>query len=296
MPMRGFIPQKCGIITCSTVSVASKVMSKFVFLLLLIFAYSTQVFTQVIEYPWRPNSIPSAKFKGAVHTILTIEQRDEDVFSTEVEVYDLNGRLIETMSSNANIEVHSGKLFRLGTKSIYSYDTNGKLIKIKNFAPEGDYMSYVSYNYDSKNRLIEAIGHDTKDKIIHKTTYNHLPEKRAIEATWQVYYEDRKSTPVKKMIFYDEKDRFIKRDELEADRIDTVSFEYDAKGNFVKEIHCCKYNYSHRYSYKFDKQGNWIERENTYVQFDKNGKEEVTPGWMNTYRVITYYSDYETKP
>jgi hypothetical protein len=50
------------------------------------------------------------------------------------------------------------------------------------------------------------------------------------------------------------------------------------------------------YSYKFDKQGNWIERENTYVQLGSNGKDEVTPGWMNAYRVITYYSDNETKP
>jgi hypothetical protein len=270
-------------------------MNKYVFLFLLIFVFSFQISAQTIEYPWRPSSTPSAKLKGAVRTVLTIEQRDERVFSTTVEFYDLNGRLIEMLSSNANIEVHSGRLFRLGGKSIFSYDASGKLIKVRHFEPEGEYTGYTSYIYDSKNRLIEEVGYDTKNKIRNKTTYDYFPEKHMVEATWQVFYDDSKSTPVKNSVSYNDKNQFTKRTELSSKGNDTVGFEYDAKGNFIKEVYCCKYNYSHSYSYKFDMQGNWIERERTYSQLGNNGKEEISVD-MNSYRVITYYSDYDTKP
>ena len=270
-------------------------MSKFSFLFLLVFVSSTQIFAQIIEYPWRPYATPEAKLKGAVHTILTIEQREERVFSTVVEIYDLKGKLIETVSSNANIEIHSGRLYRLGGKSIFSYDASGKLVKAKHFEPEGEFTGYTSYIYDSKNRLIEEIGYNTKDKIRNKTTYAYFPEKRSVEVTWQVFYDDSTSTPVKTSVSYDEKEQFTKRIELNSKGNDSVNFEYDAKGNFIKEVHCCKYNYSHSFSYKFDRQGNWIEREKTYSQRGDDGKEETSVN-MNAYRVITYYSDYETKP
>jgi len=269
-------------------------MNKIVFISLLIFIFSIRVFSQLAEYPWRPNSIPSEKLKVAVHTILTTEQRDEYVFSTKVEVFELNGRLVETLSSNANIETHSGKLFRLGGKSILIYDENRKVIEIKYFNPDGEYTHYDSYIYDAKNRLVEEIGYDTKDKILNKSTYNYLSDTDTIETTWQVFYEKTKSTPVKTLLSYNKTGRVLKRLELNSKGNDTVSFEYDSKGDFVKEIHCCKYNFSYGYKYKFDKQGNWIEREQTYSQLDKNGREE-TRVFMNAYRVITYYSDKESK-
>jgi len=271
-------------------------MSKFLFLFLLFFLFSIQLFAQIIEYPWRPLSIPSAKLKGAVHTVLTIEQRGERVFGTIVEVYDLKGKLTETMGSNASIEIHSGQLLRGGGKRFFSYDASGKLIKEKYFEPEGNFWSYTSYIYDSKNRLIAEIEYDTKDKIRSKTSYAHFPEKRVVEITGQVVDEGSLNVGVKTLVSYNDKGQFIKRTELNSKVNDSVSFEYDGKGNFVKEVHCCNYNYSYDYSYKFDKQGNWIEREQTYTQVNKITGEQETENQTNYYRVITYYSDYETKP
>jgi hypothetical protein len=273
-------------------------MSKFAFLFFLILAYSTQVSAQSTDFPTGMSGVPKAKLKGAVHTVLTIEQRGEHVFRTTVEIYDLNGRLTEEMYSNASIEVHSGSLVRLGGKTTYTYDAKGKLLKEKRFTPEGRYSSYETYIYDIQNRLIETRIYNRDGKETGKTTYTYFPEKREVLATWSFYYDGRIPPPNKNLLFYDEKGRWTKRTELDSNGAskDFISFEYDQNGNFVKEVHCCKYNYSHRYSYKFDKHGNWIERQNTYVQLNDEGKEEANPDWMHTYRVISYYSDNETKP
>lgn len=241
--------------------------------------------------------MPKSKLKGNVHTVLTIEQRGEDVFSTTVEIYDLKGRLIETMNSNAGIEIHSGTMVRLGGKTIYVYDESGKLVKEKNFTPEGEYTGYKTSIYDAKNRLIENEYYNSAGKETGKTTYTYFPEKREVEVKWNFYYDGRIPPPMKNVLSYNEKEQWTKRTEFGSDNSPDgyVTFEYDKDGNFIKEKICCKYNYSYGYSYKFDKQCNWIERVKTYAQRNETG-EEKTSNHMNYYRVITYYSDYETKP
>ena len=119
-----------------------KGMNKFSILFFLILAFSLQTSAQFVNFPAGMGKIPKSKIKGAVHTVLTTEQRGEYVFSTNVEVYGLKGRLVETMNSNANIEIHSGTLVRLGGRTIYIYDESGKLVKEKNFTPEGECTGY----------------------------------------------------------------------------------------------------------------------------------------------------------
>jgi hypothetical protein len=273
-------------------------MNKVISVLFLLILLSVQASAQFRDFPTGIDGTPEAKLKGAVHTILTIEQRGEKVFSTVVEVYDLNGRLIESLSSNAGIEIHSGNMVRLGGKTLYIYDASGRLIKEKTFTPEGQYTGHETYIYDSKNFLIGTRIYDANDKETGVRTYSYFPEKREVVATWNFYYEGRIPPPMKNLLSYDEKGQWTKRAEFDSNGNpnDFVTFEYDAQDNFVKEVHCCKYNFTHRYSYKFDKQGNWIERQNTYVQLGDNGKDEADPNWMYTYRVITYYTDNETKP
>ena len=260
-------------------------MSKISFILCLFMAFPINVFAQFTDFPAGYSAVPKTKMKGAVHTVLTIQQRGEHVFETEVEVYDRNGRLIESLSSNASIETHSDKLVRLGGKSTFAYDTAGKLIRAKHFTPEGENWGYRDYIYDKESRLVEDISY-ARGKEDWRTTYTYFPEKREVEVKW---------SGIKILLSYNEKNQWTKRTRYDsngtADR--QITFEYDAQGNLTKESHG---SYWHNYSYKFDKQGNWIERQNDYFQFGKNGKEEVNPDWMRTYRVITYYSDSETKP
>ena len=112
-------------------------------LLLLLSSVPVSVHAQFSDFPIGFDGVPQAKLKGPVHTVLTNEQRGEHVFSTVVEVYDLKGRLIETMSSNAGIEIHSGTMVRLGGKTIFTYDSQGKLAKEATFTPEGEYTGYL---------------------------------------------------------------------------------------------------------------------------------------------------------
>ena len=272
-------------------------MRKFAFIVLLLAVFSIRASAQLSDFPIGSEGVPQARHKGPVRTVLTIQQRGEYVFSTLVESYDLHGRLTERLGSNANIEIHSGTLVRLGGKTIYTYDPQGRLKKTRDFTPEGQYTGYETYIYDLKNRLIETRLYDAGNKETGKRTYTYFSEKREVVATWNFYYEGRIPPPNKNILSYDEKQRWTKRTEFDGDGTvgDVVSFEYDANGNFIKETTCCKYNFSHRYSYEFDNHGNWIERRNSYSQPEGKGEQD-NPDWMRTYRVITYYSEDQTKP
>ncbi len=146
-------------------------MIKSCLLLLLLSSVPVPVHAQFSDFPIGFDGVPQAKLKGQVHTVLTIEQRGEHVFSTIVESYDLKGRLIETMSSNAGIEIHSGTMVRLGGKAIFTYDSQGRLAKEATFTPHGKYTGYELYKYDSKNRLVGTTIHDTAGKQIGKRSY-----------------------------------------------------------------------------------------------------------------------------
>jgi len=114
--------------------------------------------------------------------------------------------------------------------------------------------------------------------------------------TRKIDYGKGEKHAAKYLVAFNEKGQRTKWTEYDSKGVlnpDFISFEYDADGNVAKEEHCCKYNYSYRYSYKSDKHGNWIEQQTTYAQPDD--KDKTNPDWMYTYRIITYYSDSQTK-
>jgi hypothetical protein len=269
-------------------------MFKSCLLLLLLGAVSIPVSAQFTDFPIGFDGVPEAKLKGPVHTVLTIEQRQERIFSTVVEVYDLKGRLIEAMSSNAGIEIHSGKMVRLGGKAIYTYDSQDRLAKVLSFTPEGESTGYEIFSYDSQNRLTGTTIYDSAGKETGKHTYTYFPDKREVVATWDFYIEGRVLPPMKNLLSYNERGQWTKRSEFgRTDKPgDAITFEYDKDGNFIKASKCCEYTYAHSYTYKFDNHGNWIEQQNIYSQADR----QPDPEWMRKYRVITYYSDGETTP
>ena len=261
---------------------------------LLIAFFSLTAWSQNTQFPIGISGFPRAKLKGPVKTVLTVQQRDDYVFETMVEPYDRQGRLVGAVSSNAHIEVHSRTLVRLGGKKFYSYDSQGRLAKTKHFSPEGRYGQSEVFTYDNQNRLIGTTIYDANGKETGKRTYTYFPDKREVLATWNFYYDGRIPRPSKDLLSYDEKNRWTKRTEYDPDGNESgyITFEYDNADNFVREIHCCKYNYSHRYEYQFDDRGNWIEKRDIYSQ----PAAEDDPDWMRTYRVITYYSEIDDKP
>lgn len=239
-----------------------------------------------VDFPAGYSSKPVERLKGPIHSVLTTEQRDEYVFRTTVEVYDEKGRITETLATNANIEVHSQQLVRLGGKTTFIYDSSGKLVRENSFDPEGKLYQFELYKYDDQSRLVEKTIFNAAGVSRGWHRYAYLPEKREVEVSWLFIYSDetKMKEPMRSVLKYDNQFHWISRKFLG----DTITFEYDKDGNFMKENHPGSGGYGHTYAYKFDKYGNWIERLNTYFEV-RNKK--TTPNWMNEYRVITYYPE-----
>lgn len=233
-------------------------MNKLGVLFFFILTFSLHTPAQFTDFPNGTNEIPKSKLKGVVHTVLTTTYHGERAFTNKVEVYDLKGRLIEMMVSDLREEHHSGSLVNLGGKNVYIYDESGKRIKEKHFTLQGRYTRYKTYIYDAENRLIAITSYDTADKETGKTTYVYFPERREVEVSWNYhnyYIDENIPPPHKNILSYNEKAQWTKRIEFGSGNKPerTITFEYDKDGNFIKETACCESNYSHGYSYTFDR-------------------------------------------
>jgi len=261
-------------------------MRKIIILSLVVLSLSGALSAQFVNFPAGYNNLPDTPLQGPVHTVLYTRQRGETTFGAAMEVYDERGKLIELSSSLASIEHHSGKLMRMGGKTIYLYDKSGNLYRRNSFNPGGDLTGYSLYKYDEKGRLIEETEFNKDGKYGGYHRYSYSPDKREVEATWQfIYGEKDTGKPMKSVLTYDEKNRWISRHFLG----DIDTFEYDKQGNLTKDVHK---TWWHSYTYKFDKHGNWIERAVAYSQADG----QSNPTYENEYRVITYYPERSVNP
>jgi hypothetical protein len=269
-------------------------MRKIVFILLLFVAFSINVPAQWTDFPAGYDAVPEIKLKGAVHTVLTVDLSGD----TRVEIFDADGKRIEMLTHRADVD-DDGVRIRLNLKITFTYDANGKLIKESRSFSNGQQFGYSTYIYDSTNRLSEKIDYSANGEKVSKTTYTYFPQKKQVEVDWITLKSDGKpNSSTKVSLFYNEKNQWIKRTDLDSLNEDGstysgdfITFEYDEKGNVINNAHCCKYRFSHRYNYEFDNQGNWIERQDTSIKFNKaTGKETVEPNKTQTYRIITYYS------
>jgi hypothetical protein len=185
-------------------------MKKLYFLFSLIIAFSIHAPAQRIDTPQLCCRISDSKPKGAVHTILTIEQNGEEVLHTWVEVFDKSGQLVEQIVSGAGIDIHSGRISSGGHKSFFNYDTTGRLISEKHFWLEGNFAGHKIYSYDEKNRLIKVIEYDSKGEISYSRSYKYFPEKREILEMLITNYKGR-SRPYKTLLSYNENGLLTKR-------------------------------------------------------------------------------------
>jgi len=272
-------------------------INKLFFLLVFLF-FCISASSQTYEFPDKLigfGRIPEIEKPKGIRSIIFTEQRDEHVFKSGVETFDKNNRKKEVLSQFASIEIHSGKLMRLGEREIYFYDSSGKLDKTVTYSPEGIKGFTENFKYDGKNMLVEQILYTAKGEIYREIRYIRNPNKREIEVVGAIHHE-KTAFPMDKFILtFNDKGQCIKRTEYAKDgSIDTTTtYEYNEKGYILKITNCCKYNYGHQFEYTYDQNGYWIERQDTQFQTDKDGKIEYSPGWMSLYRIISYYEDDE---
>lgn len=275
-------------------------MNKLFAATLLTICLSPFAFGQKFDFPVdlsSYDSIPKVELAGAVRTVLTMEHRSDIVFNTYVETYDQQKRLLEFLSHSGGIERHSGEMVRNDDKDIYIY-AGGKVAKVISFEMDGSAAGYETFTYDSKNRLKER-GYYRDGEKLAKDIYTYHTDKQEVEVDTEQVVIAPDSTNVlltgKVVLTYNEKSQWTKRTNLDkANLITSVeTFDYDKRGNIIKITHYDEkgnYSYAHVYTYKFDKQGNWIERKRTYTQLDESGQ-PTTENDMTIYRVITYFTD-----
>lgn len=245
-----------------------------------------------VNFPAGYDGLPEQALKGPIHTVLTIEQSGNQIFSTVVEVYDEKGRRTESLNSNAGVEIHSGTMVRLGGKTTYIYNASGQLIRTNSLSPEGEMSGYTLNKYDEKGRLVETSLFDSKGKSTGWERYAYDADKREVAASWLFTSVPAgpNEEPMRSVLTYDEQGRWTSRLWLFAGK-ETITFEYDKDGNLSKESH---EGWSHTYAFKFDKYGNWIDRIRGSYQL-KNPQYHSAEDGRHVYRMITYYTDAAIK-
>ncbi len=214
------------------------------------------------------------------------------------ETYDVQGRLVESLTHSSNREVHSGEIVRLDSKTVYIYDTKGKLLKELSYslAKPGRGRDSVVFVYDYNGRLKEETMLNGDGTPSLKSAYSYDPGKRTVVAMTTSYAEGRVLPPFKAVLVYNENGQWIKKSMFEADGTPdgVAEFSYDERGNLAKEARYDddgKYSYADVFTYKYDSRGNWYERQETSTWIDKDSGKPTSKPWMTMYRVVTYFDE-----
>lgn len=256
-------------------------------LVLFLIALPVFVLAQTYEFPNDLigfNKIPEVEKRQGIRSIIYTKQRGEYVFDTKAELFDASGRKIEELSQSASIEIHSGQLVRLGGKKIYVYDSRRKLGKIIGYDIEGTKSYTEIFNYDEKGLLTGTATYDWKGEKYNETKYTRNANNRNIEVVW-ILFTNKRAVNDNFTLSFNEKNQCIKRVEHDNVSVDTNLFEFNEKG-YVSKL--TKNGYGFIYAYKYDKKGNWIERQTAYFEEERDIKDEPH---MSEYRVISYYED-----
>ncbi len=231
-----------------------------------------------------------SRLKGRVRSILTVEVSDEGGYvktrSTIANTYDVRGAAVDSSWNDAEIEFHSRALGRVGYSSVYFYDQKGRLSLIREYTPEGSLAYRRVLSYDEQGRPNHWSHYDGERKLIATELYVYDAKERTTTVS-----RDRSKT----VFFYNEKGRWTKRVVYLSDGSieDNTTFEHDANGNVIKETEYDKrgvYLYANVFTYKFDKFGNWIEKQITYTEPADN---QAPKARRVVYRVITYFTGNE---
>jgi hypothetical protein len=163
--------------------------------------------------------------------------------------------------------------YKLTSKTLFKFDSRGKLIEEFYFFPADSISSKKIYKYDLNGNPIEDLCYDSKGIIIWKRTYKYDSKGREIEYFSNQYGERR----VEKYAFkYDLNGRPIEWVSYKPDKLSGFKFEdkktykYDSNGYIVEiNIYIDQGVLSDRITRAFDDRGNLIE-ENRFGRVTDN--------------------------
>lgn len=192
--------------------------------------------------------------------------------------YNKQGKLTDSFLTTPKIKVFG--------KTVYSYDNKNRLVKEVVYNPDGSAVTEDIYNYDSSGNLKQVLTRNIKSKaVIWKQDFSYDPKNNYSEFIDSL--RDYGFGFVK-----DEKCRMTEVISYKSNRTVTskVLINYDDKKNIVEQTVFSptgKILDKKKSEFEFDSKGNWV-KETRYELADIKGKLIYQPVKMIS-RKITYY-------
>jgi hypothetical protein len=170
--------------------------------------------------------------------------------------YDENGNSIETIVYNTN-----GSLYG---KIKYNYNDRKNLVEEAFYYADGG-LTKIQYKYDDKNNRIEQVSYNIKGYLSMMIQFDNRGNR--IETR---FYKDNGILDSKSLYKYDDRGNCVEETKVnlqDSSKSSRSINKYDSRGNDTLSIH---YTTDDEYDrviisrsqYKFDLQGNWVERIN----------------------------------
>ncbi len=211
-------------------------------------------------------------------TKVVVYNSKKEVDNTWNYQYDAAGNCIESVYSSKNSN----------NKSTATFDDKGNRIELKEYV-EGELVGRTTYVYDANGRELESNaafdegGSHTENKCVNRYDENGNKKETVFynEAggiNFKYFYSyDSAGNETQRAIFtgdgapsykytyqYDAANRVVEKKDFDQDGSLRYkrTFKYDEKGNIVESLSFEKDNintdYCSKFSYEYDKQGNWI--------------------------------------
>ncbi|WP_028856034.1 hypothetical protein [Psychrilyobacter atlanticus] len=167
--------------------------------------------------------------------------------------YNDNGKLIEVRNFNSKDKF-------IG-KTIYKIDGKGNLVETNDFNSKGEFVDKIIYTRDDKGNAIETNSYDSMGSLISKFKFEYDRKGRVLES---IYYESGDEMEEKTYIKYDGKGRTVEIKVITEGNVIIKNLKYENKEKDEVTTMIKFENYLNMsktiYKYKYDENGNWIEK------------------------------------
>ncbi|MCS5420653.1 MULTISPECIES: hypothetical protein [Psychrilyobacter] len=167
--------------------------------------------------------------------------------------YNDEGKLIQTSDFDSRVE--------FAGKTIYTRDDKGNLIEASDFNSKGEFIGKIIYTRDSKGNAVETNSYNSMGSLNSKFKFEYDKKGRVLES---IYYGSDGELRDKTYFKYDGKGRVIEVKLITEDSIFIKNFKYENKEKDDVTLMIQYEGYltmsKTRYMYKYDENGNWIQK------------------------------------